>query len=107
MKQCYVTGKKTIFGRTHTHHRGVAGGRWKKRAQKVNRSFKPNLQKTLIFENGELKQVYLATKVLKRVRKDIADGKRPFVEVVKLMPESRKARVMEIAGKNAETPSVV
>jgi large subunit ribosomal protein L28 len=93
MKQCYVTGKKTTFGRTHTHHRGVAGGRWKKRAQKVNRSFKPNLQKMQIFENGEVKQVYLATKVVKRVKKDLADGKLPKVQIIKFMPESRKAKI--------------
>lgn len=99
MKQCYITGKKTIFGRTHTHHRGVAGGRWKKRAQKVNRSFKPNLQKTQIFESGEVKTVLLATKVIKRVRKDITDGKLPKVQIIKLMPRERQEKIFNQIAK--------
>ena len=99
MKQCYITGKKTIFGRTHTHHRGVAGGRWKKRAQKVNRSFKPNLQKTQIFENGEVKTVLLATKVIKRVRKDLTDGKLPKVQIIKLMPRERQEKIFNQISK--------
>lgn len=68
-----------MYGRTHTHHRGVAGGRWKKRAQKVNRVFKPNLQTVRIIEDGMVKRVRLATKVIKRVKKDIADGKKPKI----------------------------
>jgi ribosomal protein L28 len=101
MKQCYVTGKKTIHGRSHTHHRGVAGGRWKKRAQKVNRLFRPNLQKVQIFEKGEVKTVLLATKVIKRVKKDLSDGKRPFVEIIKFMPKQRQEKVFNQAAKTA------
>lgn len=41
---CENCSKKTIFGVTHTHGRGVAGKRWKKRAQSTKRTFKPNLQ---------------------------------------------------------------
>lgn len=76
---CYYSGKKAMFGRSHTHHRGVAGGRWKKRAQKTQRIFKPNLIKVKIIENGSVKSVKLAAKVLKRIKKDILDGKRPFL----------------------------
>lgn len=68
-----------MFGRSHTHHRGVAGGRWKKRAQKTQRIFKPNLIRVKIIEEGKIKSVKLAAKVLKRIKKDIADGKRPFL----------------------------
>jgi ribosomal protein L28 len=74
---CYYTGKKALFGRSHTHHRGVAGGRWKKRAQKTQRIFKPNLIRIRIVENGSVKSVKIAAKVLKRIKKDIADGKQP------------------------------
>lgn len=81
MARCYVSGKKSMYGRTHTHHRGVAGGRWKKRAQKTNRVFKPNLQTVTIMEDGAKKRVKLATKVIKRIRKDIIDGKTPIVEL--------------------------
>ncbi len=97
MKKCYISGVGKMFGRSHTHHRGVAGGRWKKRAQKTARIFEPNLQKVLIYEDGELKRVNLQTKVIKRVRFDIAKGRRPKVEIVTYMPEARKKKVLEAA----------
>ncbi|MFW5703661.1 MAG: large ribosomal subunit protein bL28 [Patescibacteria group bacterium] len=99
MKQCYITGKKTIHGRTHTHHRGVAGGRWKKRAQKVNRVFKPNLQRVQIFEDGAVKNVYLCTKVIKRVKKDLTDGKLPKVQIIKFMPTQRQEKIFNQLAK--------
>lgn len=42
---CDNCGKGSVHGRQSTHHRGVAGKRWKKRAQVTLRMFKPNLQK--------------------------------------------------------------
>jgi large subunit ribosomal protein L28 len=95
MKKCYISGVGRMFGRSHTHHRGVAGGRWKKRAQKTNRTFEPNLQKVLIYEGGEVKRVNLATKVIKRVKFDIARGTRPKVEIIKLMPETRRRKILD------------
>lgn len=41
---CDICGKGIVFGRTSSHARGVAGKRWKKRAQKTGRMFKPNIQ---------------------------------------------------------------
>jgi ribosomal protein L28 len=41
---CENCGKKTGIGRSRRHKRGVAGKRWKKRAQATPRTFKPNLQ---------------------------------------------------------------
>lgn len=41
---CDNCGKGIVAGRTSSHARGVAGKRWKKRAQKTSRLFKPNLQ---------------------------------------------------------------
>lgn len=67
------------MGRQHTHHRGVAGGRWKKRAPKTAKAFAPNLQKVKLMVGTVAKQVKLCTKCIKRVKKDIADGKKPFV----------------------------
>jgi len=77
--ECYHCGKTTIFGRSHTHHRGVAGGRWKKRAPKTQKLFKPNLQKIAIMVKGKSQTVRLCTKCIKRVRKDMRDGVKPFV----------------------------
>ena len=81
---CYHCQKGIIHGHSHTHHRGVAGGRWKKRAPKTARIFFPNLQKVEILENGKVKNVKLCTKCLKLIKKDIRDKKKPFLTVVKL-----------------------
>ena len=75
-------GKGVLHGRSPTHHRGVAGGRWKKRAQKTNRIFEPKLHKVQIMVEGVKQSVKMCSKCLKRVKKDLTDGKRPFVNVV-------------------------
>src|SRR3990167_3697693 len=77
--ECYHCGKTILYGRSHTHHRGVAGGRWKKRAQKTARIFKPNLQKVVILKGGDEAKVRLCMKCLKRIKNDIEEGKRPFL----------------------------
>jgi len=78
---CYHCGKGVLYGRSHTHHRGVAGGRWKKRAPKTQRIFQPNLQRISIIEDGDTVRVELCTKCLKRIRKDVTDGVRPFLQL--------------------------
>ncbi|MEX1052719.1 MAG: L28 family ribosomal protein [Patescibacteria group bacterium] len=80
--ECFHCKKKTVSGRSHTHHRGVAGGRWKKRAPKTKRLFKPNLHKVMIMLNDKKQRVHLCSKCLKRVKKDVKDGKRPFLQLV-------------------------
>ncbi len=80
--QCYHCEKGALYGRSHTHHRGVAGGRWKKRAPKTQRIFLPNLQPIMILEEGVEKRVKLCNKCLKRVKKDLNEGKRPFFQLV-------------------------
>lgn len=57
---CENCGKGTVVGRQSSHARGVAGKRWKKRAQKTPRTFKPNLQKF----NGRL----LCTNCIKKLK---------------------------------------
>lgn len=81
MARCIVTGKGNLYGRSHTHHRGVAGGRWKKRAQKTQRIFKANLQTVTIIEAGERRQVKVSTKALKRIKKDHLEGKTPALNL--------------------------
>ena len=41
---CDNCGKSKVFGSSQSHGRGVAGKRWKKRAQETKRLFSPNLQ---------------------------------------------------------------
>lgn len=81
MNRCYHCGKGVLFGRSHTHHRGVAGGRWKKRAPKTQRIFRPNLHPYNIIEKGLVKRVKLCSKCLKRIKKDIREGKKPFLQL--------------------------
>ena len=88
---CYYCKKSGIFGRSHTHHRGVAGGRWKKRAPKTARYFHPNLQPIHILIQGKSTRVKLCTKCLKRIKKDRTDGKTPFLTLVNLPIKQQKA----------------
>lgn len=50
------------MGKSHKHHPGVAGARWKKRAPKVQKIFKPNLQAARIPVGGNMKTVKLCIK---------------------------------------------
>lgn len=84
---CYNCGKGVLMGRTHTHHRGVAGGRWKKRAPKKQRVFFPNLQIVDILVDGTKKRVRLCTRCIKRVKKDIKDGVKPAFTLA-VMPKA-------------------
>lgn len=88
--ECYHCGKTTLYGRSHTHHRGVAGGRWKKRAQKTQRVFKPNLQAVTILNQGEEARVKLCMKCLKRIKKDVSEGKRPFLQLAHIPVEAKQ-----------------
>lgn len=104
MAVCYHCGKRAVRGRSHTHHRGVAGGRWKKKAPKTPRLFRANLQAVKIIENGKIKRVKLCGKCLKRIKKDLKDGKKPFLKLAKNEKEISKKEVKEKSLKN-KTPS--
>jgi len=66
---CEICHKKTVHGRSQQHKRGVAGKRWKKRAQVTPRLFKPNLQRVTLKINSDVKQMRICTKCLKRIKK--------------------------------------
>lgn len=79
---CYHCGKTAQFGRSHTHRRGVAGGRWKKRAPKTRRIFRVNLHPVkIVVEDNKIKRVKLCSKCLKRIKKDLREGKKPFLKL--------------------------
>jgi len=66
---CDLCGKGKMIGLQHKHHPGVAGGRWKKRAQKTQKIFKPNLHWAKVaIKGGMLQRVRLCTKCLRRVK---------------------------------------
>ena len=68
--KCFNCHKGRMVGRQHTHHPGVAGGRWKKRAPKTQKIFKPNLHWAKVKINGMMKRVRLCTKCLRRAKKE-------------------------------------
>lgn len=66
---CEICGKSAVVGRSQQHKRGVAGKRWRKRAQSTRRVFKVNLQKkTVKFASGETSQMRICSKCIKRIR---------------------------------------
>ena len=68
---CDICGKHAHTGGSHTHHTGVAGGQWKKRAQKTSRSFAPNLHRITLPFNGVMQRVRACAKCIKRVKFDL------------------------------------
>ncbi|MGA2910952.1 MAG: L28 family ribosomal protein [Candidatus Microgenomates bacterium] len=66
---CDNCGKTIVYGRQSTHGRGVAGKRWRKRAPKTFRMFKPNLQKIAVMINGKKAQMRLCADCISKFRK--------------------------------------
>ncbi|MCL5018888.1 MAG: 50S ribosomal protein L28 [Patescibacteria group bacterium] len=66
--KCFNCSKGRMVGRSHTHHPGVAGGRWKKKAPTTQKVFKPNLHFARIAVDGVMKRVRLCTKCLRRAK---------------------------------------
>mgnify|MGYP000409697247 CR=1 FL=1 len=67
-KVCYFCGKKLSRGNT-VQRRGLAkkkGGIGKKTTSITKRTFKPNLQKVRIVENGKIKEVFACAKCIKK-----------------------------------------
>jgi len=79
---CENCGKTIVYGRSQRHRRGVAGKRWKKRAQVTPRLFKANIQTKRLFLGGEVKKVKICTKCLKRYKKESPVEKDHFGSVL-------------------------
>jgi large subunit ribosomal protein L28 len=73
--KCENCSKKTVLGRQHTHHTGVAGGQWKKRATKTNRTFRPNLHVVSLSINGVLTRMKLCAKCIKKLHGNLKTKK--------------------------------
>ncbi|HBC72488.1 hypothetical protein A2379_05110 [Candidatus Amesbacteria bacterium RIFOXYB1_FULL_47_13] len=65
---CDYCGRGVQYGETHSHRRGVAGGRWKKRAPHTRKVFKPNLHVARIDIKGEWVKLRLCTKCLRKLK---------------------------------------
>ncbi len=66
---CDNCEKGLVYGNQSSHGRGVAGKRWKKRAQKTPRTFKPNLQKIAVVVDGKVTQMRLCTSCISKFKK--------------------------------------
>lgn len=65
---CSISGKRTTIGRQYTR-RGLAkakGGVGKKITGKTPRTFKPNIQKIRVVENGRVVRKKVAAKFIRR-----------------------------------------
>lgn len=67
---CENCGKTVQYGRSQRHGRGVAGKRWKKRAQVTTRVFKTNVQKVGVLVGGKKVSMNLCAKCIKRFKKE-------------------------------------
>ena len=53
----------------HTHKRGVAGKRWKKRTESTIRSFGANIQKATVMLAGKAVKMNLCTSCISKFKK--------------------------------------
>ncbi len=110
MAKCQLCSKKTNIGRTSQHHRGVASKRFRKRAKKVAKAFKPNIQKTTIVLGGLKMKLKVCTSCLKKIRNQSQAGQKksvssPQAEPVpapKKSPEKKKKESSSVSQKKAK-----
>ena len=69
--KCDICEKHSVYGGSHKHHRGVAGGQWKRRATHTVRSIGVNLHWVTLPFNGTLTRLHACTSCIKRVRFDL------------------------------------
>lgn len=98
--RCDRCDKGIVFSTQQRHKKGVAGGRWKKRAPKSRKISRPNLQTFRGILNGEKGKWRLCTKCLKIVKKGKKKPKRKLkVKVEKKKPALKKSSVSKSARK--------
>ena len=73
--QCDNCTKGIMIGKTHKHHPGVAGGRWKKRAPRTAKMFRPNLHSTRVLVGTNYQRLKLCTKCLRLAKAAMAAQK--------------------------------
>lgn len=73
--KCDLCSKKPLAGGSHKHHRGVAGGQWKRRATHTKRTIGVNLHWVSMRINGHMSRVHACAKCIKRVGFDNAKAK--------------------------------
>lgn len=70
MAVCANCGKHSVVGRSQQHGRGIAGKRWRKRAQATPRIFGANIQVATVVVGGIEKKMNLCAKCIKKAKRD-------------------------------------
>ncbi len=79
---CQICKKGNVVGRSHTHKRGVAGRRWRKKTTKTPRLFRVNLQKVTVLLNDKEKKMRLCAKCIKRIKKYKSIGDYKSISII-------------------------
>lgn len=64
--KCDFCAKGSLSGQNIKHHRGVAGGQWKRKAQKTKKTNLPNLQTAWMVIDGKKSKKRLCTSCLRK-----------------------------------------
>lgn len=67
-KSCYFSGKKNVAGRTKKHN---YGGGWEFKATNKPRTFKVNMRKIKIVEEGTPKTVWVSMRYYKKLQQEM------------------------------------
>ncbi len=68
--KCFNCGKGNWRGSRSQHHKGVAGGQWKHKAQKSAKLFRANLHSLRVIIDETIQRVKLCTDCISLLRKD-------------------------------------
>lgn len=67
---CFNCGKGNWMSTRSQHHKGVAGGAWKHKAQKSPKLFKANLHRVKLNIENSIEHVKLCTDCISKLSKD-------------------------------------
>ncbi|MCL4200230.1 hypothetical protein KJZ67_02715 [Patescibacteria group bacterium] len=68
--KCDICEKHSVAGGSHKHHRGVAGGQWKRRATHTKRTIGVNMHWVTLPVAGVMTRIHACANCIKRVRFD-------------------------------------
>ena len=88
MAKCFLCGKKTVIQKRSMHRRGVASAKFRRRAKKISKAYKPNIQKITLKLGGIKVSGKFCTKCISRMKKE--EGRKSKV-VKKVQERTKKA----------------
>ena len=80
--KCDICSKHSVAGGSHKHHRGVAGGQWKRRATHTKRTIGINIHWVTVPVNGVMTLFHACASCIKRMRFDTKQKAAAPVSVV-------------------------